>query len=82
MAAEQRDRMGFLHEPFRRFRKSVALQDGKSERIALQRYAAKLALELAEAKVRARMNPDAEDALVRMFVRDLVTPSGSPGKSN
>jgi F-type H+-transporting ATPase subunit b len=55
---------------------------GKSERIALQRYAAKLALELAEAKVRARMNPDAEDALVRMFVRDLVTPSGSPGKSN
>jgi F-type H+-transporting ATPase subunit b len=55
---------------------------GKSERIALQRYAAKLALELAEAKVRARMNPDAEDALVRMFVRDLTTPSSSPGKSN
>ena len=35
MAAEQRDRMGFLHEPFGHFRESVALQDRKSERIAL-----------------------------------------------
>jgi F-type H+-transporting ATPase subunit b len=49
---------------------------GKSERIALQRYAANLALELAEAKVRARMNPDAEDALVQAFVRGLA--SGVP----
>ena len=44
---------------------------GKSERVALQRYAAKLALELAETKVRARMNPNIEDALVQAFVRGL-----------
>jgi F-type H+-transporting ATPase subunit b len=44
---------------------------GKSERVALQRYAAQLALELAETKVRARMNPNAEDALVQAFVNGL-----------
>jgi F-type H+-transporting ATPase subunit b len=44
---------------------------GKSERVALQRYAAKLALELAETKVRARMTPATDDALVQAFVNGL-----------
>jgi F-type H+-transporting ATPase subunit b len=44
---------------------------GKSERVSLQRYAAQLALDLAETKVRARMNPTTEDALVRAFVHEL-----------
>jgi F-type H+-transporting ATPase subunit b len=44
---------------------------GKSERIALQRYVAQLALELAETKVRARLTPNTEDALVQAFVNGL-----------
>ena len=55
---------------------------GKSERVALQRYAAKLALELAETKVRARMNPNAEDALVQAFVHGLVDPGPRPQTAN
>ncbi len=44
---------------------------GKSERAGLQKYAAQLALDLAETKVRARMNPNTEDALVQAFVLGL-----------
>ena len=55
---------------------------GKSERVALQRYAAKLALELAETKVRARMNPNAEDALVQAFVHGLGTATTRPQTHN
>jgi F-type H+-transporting ATPase subunit b len=55
---------------------------GKSERVALQRYAAQLAVELAETKVRARMNPDAEDALVQAFVAGLGTPATRPETHN
>ncbi len=55
---------------------------GKSERVALQRYAAKLALELAETKVRARMNPNTEDALVQAFVHGLGTASPRPQTHN
>lgn len=55
---------------------------GKSERVALQRYAAKLALELAETKVRARMNPGAEDALVQAFVRGIEKVETRPQTRN
>lgn len=55
---------------------------GKSERVALQRYAAKLALELAETKVRARMDPKAEDVLVQAFVRGLAAQSPRPQTNN
>ena len=44
---------------------------GKAARMELKRYAAELAVELAEQKVRARMTPDAQDALVQGFVRNL-----------
>jgi F0F1-type ATP synthase membrane subunit b/b' len=44
---------------------------GKAARADLKRYAAKLAIDLAEQKIRARMTPAAEDGLVRGFVRDL-----------
>jgi hypothetical protein len=37
----------------------------------LKRYAAELAIGLAEQKIRARMTPETQDALVRGFVRDL-----------
>jgi F-type H+-transporting ATPase subunit b len=43
----------------------------KSARLDLKRYSAKLAIELAERKIRDRMTPEAQDALVRGFVRDL-----------
>ena len=44
---------------------------GKAARMALKRYTAELAMGLAEQKVRARMTPDTEDALVQGFVRNL-----------
>jgi F-type H+-transporting ATPase subunit b len=44
---------------------------GKAARTALKRYSAELAMGLAEQKVRARMTPDTEDALVQGFVRNL-----------
>jgi F-type H+-transporting ATPase subunit b len=44
---------------------------GKSARAALKSYSAELAMGLAEQKVRARMTPDTEDALVQGFVRNL-----------
>jgi len=44
---------------------------GKAARMDLKRYAADLAVELAEQKIRARMTPATQEALVRGFVRDL-----------
>jgi F-type H+-transporting ATPase subunit b len=44
---------------------------GKAARLELKRYCADLAVGLAEQKIRARMTPDTQDALVRGFVRDL-----------
>jgi F-type H+-transporting ATPase subunit b len=44
---------------------------GKAARMELKRYAAELAVELAEQKVRARMTADTQDALVQGFVRNL-----------
>jgi F0F1-type ATP synthase membrane subunit b/b' len=44
---------------------------GKAARLDLKRYAAELAVDLAEKKIRARMTPAIEDGLVRGFVRDL-----------
>jgi F-type H+-transporting ATPase subunit b len=44
---------------------------GKAARMALKRYSAELAMGLAEQKVRARMTPDTEDALVQGFVHNL-----------
>jgi F-type H+-transporting ATPase subunit b len=44
---------------------------GKNARRELKAYAATLALQLAEQRVRARLNTDTESALVDGFVRDL-----------
>jgi F-type H+-transporting ATPase subunit b len=44
---------------------------GKAARMELQRHAADLAIGLAEQKIRARMTPTTQDALVSSFVRDL-----------
>jgi F-type H+-transporting ATPase subunit b len=44
---------------------------GKTARRELKTYAANLALDLAEQRVRARLNPGAENALVEKFVVDL-----------
>ena len=44
---------------------------GKAARLELKRYCAELAVGLAEEKIRARMTPETQDALVRGFVRDL-----------
>lgn len=43
----------------------------KAARIQLEQHAGKLALDLAETKIRARMNPDAQRKLTRDFVTSL-----------
>jgi F-type H+-transporting ATPase subunit b len=47
----------------------------KAARMDLKRYSAGLALELAERKIRGRMTPATQDALVEGFVQDLDHPS-------
>ena len=47
----------------------------KTARAELKRYAAGLAVALAERKIRANMTDDARGALVEKFVRDLPTPA-------
>jgi F-type H+-transporting ATPase subunit b len=52
----------------------------KTARAELKRYAAELAIGLAERKIRARMNPDTQDALIGGFVEILNRPGpeGAP----
>jgi F-type H+-transporting ATPase subunit b len=44
---------------------------GKQARLEVQRFAAKLAIDLAESKIRARMSPDAQQVLIDNFLGDL-----------
>jgi F-type H+-transporting ATPase subunit b len=44
----------------------------KLARLEVQRFAAKMAIELAERKVRARMSPEVESALLGGFLDDLA----------
>jgi F-type H+-transporting ATPase subunit b len=44
---------------------------GKHARLEVQRAAAKMAIELAEQKVRARMSPEIQTALLQGFLADL-----------
>ena len=44
---------------------------GKSARLDLKRYAAQLAIDLAEQKIRRRMTPEVQSALIERFGRDL-----------
>lgn len=53
---------------------------GKAARLELKRYSAELAIGLAEEKVRRRITPETQDALVRGFVRELDQPSN--GRAN
>jgi F-type H+-transporting ATPase subunit b len=48
---------------------------GKAARMELKRYSARLAIELAEEKIRNRMTPETQEALARGFLRDLEHPS-------
>lgn len=48
---------------------------GKAARTELKRYSAGLAIGLAGQRLRDRMNPETQQALVRGFVRDLEHPS-------
>jgi F-type H+-transporting ATPase subunit b len=44
---------------------------GKTARLEVQRAAAKVALQLAEQKVRARMSPELQSTLIESFLKDL-----------
>ena len=48
---------------------------GKTARIQLKRYAAQLAMDLAEQKIRRQMAPGIQAALVENFVRDVDHPA-------
>lgn len=48
---------------------------GKAARMELKRYAAELALVLAEQKLRGNISPEVEDRLVRGFVRNIESSS-------
>jgi F-type H+-transporting ATPase subunit b len=47
---------------------------GKAARLQLKRYAAQLAIDLAERKIRGQMTPEVQTALVDSFARDLQQP--------
>jgi F-type H+-transporting ATPase subunit b len=51
----------------------------KAARMELKRYAAELALDLAQEKLRARITPETEDRLVRGFLKNLIQPPSSAG---
>lgn len=50
---------------------------GKQARLEVQRAAAKMAIELAETKVRARMSPEIQSALLQGFLNDLPNTGGA-----
>ena len=49
----------------------------KAARMELKRYAAELALDLAQEKLRTRITPETEDRLVRGFLKNLIQPPSS-----
>jgi F-type H+-transporting ATPase subunit b len=53
----------------------------KAARRELQRYAAELAVGLAEKRIRESISPDAEQRMLRSFVNDLTDHDGSPSGS-
>jgi F-type H+-transporting ATPase subunit b len=55
---------------------------GKAARLELKRYAAELAVQLAEQKIRAGMTGEIQDGLVRGFVTDLASSSSPAGARN
>jgi F-type H+-transporting ATPase subunit b len=50
----------------------------KGARLELKRYAAQLAVDLAEQKIRRQMTPQLQSTLVENFARDLEHPASSP----
>jgi F-type H+-transporting ATPase subunit b len=54
---------------------------GKAARADLKRFATELAIQLAETKIRGRMNAETQDILVSGFIRDLEPPH-SEAKGN
>jgi F-type H+-transporting ATPase subunit b len=54
---------------------------GKAARVELKRYAAQLAIDLAEQKIRRRMTAEMQAALVAGFPRNLPPPSARPHPS-
>jgi F-type H+-transporting ATPase subunit b len=50
---------------------------GKQARMEVQHAAAKMAIELAEKKVRARMSPEIQAALLQSFLADLPNTGGA-----
>lgn len=51
---------------------------GKAARTELKRYAAQLAVDLAEQKIRRQMTPETQTVLVENFSRDLERPQAGP----
>ncbi len=56
---------------------SEVVAAGKAARLELKRYAAQLAIDLAEQKIRRKMTPEVETSLVESFTRDLQRPGSA-----
>ena len=69
-----RQRTAAERERIRQHAEQEIAAAGKTARAELRRYSAELAIGLAERKIRARMSPDTQDALVRGFVEILNRP--------
>ena len=54
---------------------------GKAARLELKRYAAQLAIDLAEQKIRRQMTPEVQVALIEGFTLGLREPSAGPHSS-
>jgi F0F1-type ATP synthase membrane subunit b/b' len=54
---------------------------GKHARVELRHYAAKLAMDLAEQKIRSRMSPDAQQTLLHNFAGDISGYTAGSGAS-
>jgi len=54
---------------------------GKTAQRELRAFAAELALDLAEQRIRDRLNAETETALIDGFVRDLASPNGAGKES-
>ncbi len=65
--AESQREIDRIHQQFEQELEAA----GKMARLEVQHFAARLAIELAEEKVRIRMSPDAQSALLQSFIKDF-----------
>ena len=74
-AARIREQTSAVRDRIREHSQREIESAGKAARLELTRYAAQLALDLAEQKIRRQITPEIQAALVDNFARNLELPS-------